>query len=128
MVSKDFTNMTSDKKFKCTLRSYVSIKTLMEKLGPAGMEEREFYFNSSPFDVVSINNINDLVSNVLGQYENSLGQANNGSNWIFKKLIRFNVSSTVIKSALGKSYIKLPVILERKKALVNIKNEDDRCF
>ena len=42
MVSKDFTNMTSDKKFKCTLRSYVSIKSLMEKLGPAGMEEREF--------------------------------------------------------------------------------------
>ena len=128
MVSKDFTNMTSDKKFKCTLKSYVSIKTLMEKLGPAGMEEREFYFNSSPFDVVSINNIDDLVSNVFGQYENSLSQANNGSNWRFKKLIRFNVSSTVIKSALGKSYIELPKVIQNKKATINIKNNDDKCF
>ena len=49
MIVKDFTTMASDKKFKCTLRSYVTIKTLMYRIiegedGPEE-EEREFYFN-----------------------------------------------------------------------------------
>ena len=40
----------------------------------------------------------------------------------------FTLSSTVIKSALGKSYIELPKVIQNKKATINIKNDDDKCF
>ena len=69
MIVKDFTTMASEKKFKCTLRSYVTIKTLLYRIietedGPEE-QERDFYFNSTPFDVVSINNISNIVNNVV---------------------------------------------------------------
>ena len=38
------------------------------------------------------------------------------------------VASTILKSALGKLYIPLPKVLQNKKAIVTIKNNDDRCF
>ena len=57
-----------------------------------------------------------------------LTQATGASNWIFRRIIKFTLSSTVIKSALGKSYIELPKVIQNKKATINIKNDDDRCF
>ena len=132
MIVKDFTTMASDKKFKCTLRSYVSIKTLMFRTieGDEGSEEeeRDFYFNSTPFDVVSMNNISNIVNNIVEQYMTSLTQATGASDWVFRRIIKFTLSSTVIKSALGKSYIELPKVIQNKKATINIKNDDDKCF
>ena len=124
--------MTSDKQFKCTLRSYVTIKTLMYRIiegedGPEE-EERDFYFNSTPFDVVSMNNISSIVNNLVEQYMTSLTQATGSSNWVFRRILKLTLSSTVIKSALGKSYIELPKVIQNKKATINIKNDDDKCF
>ena len=42
--------------------------------------------------------------------------------------LKFTVASTVLKSALGKSYIVLPKAIQNKKATINIKNDDDMCF
>ena len=131
-IEKDFTTMASDKKFKCTLRSYVTIKTLMFRIveGEDGAEEeeRDFYFNSTPFDVVSMNNISSIVNNLVEQYMTSLTQATGSSNWVFRRILKLTLSSTVIKSALGKSYIELPKVIQNKKATINIKNDDDKCF
>ena len=59
---------------------------------------------------------------------NSLTQATGASDWIFRRILKFTLSSTVIKSALGKSYIELPKVIQNKKDTTNIKNDDDRCF
>ena len=88
------------KKIKCTLRSYVPIKTLLYRIieGDDGPEEqeRDFYFNSTPFDVVSINNISNIVNNVVEGYMTHLTQATGASNWIFRQIVKLTLSSTVI--------------------------------
>ena len=109
MLLKDFENMTRDKKFKCSLRSFVSIKTLLAKQNDEEEEfEKDHYFNSIAFDVMALNNIPEIVNNIVQAYVISLEEAKIGSNWRFKCFLKFTVASSVIKSALGKSYIELP--------------------
>jgi len=51
-----------------------------------------------------------------------------GSNWRLKFVSRLEINTTSYKPLEGKSYIKLPPELEAKKAIINMKNEDNQCF
>ena len=51
-----------------------------------------------------------------------------GSDWFFKKVIRLEIH-TVEYNPLGcPSYIPLPDFIMRKKAIININNDDEKCF
>ena len=52
----------------------------------------------------------------------------NGSGWYFKKVISFEIHTVDYKPIKGSSFISLPVFIKRKNAIINIKNEDDKCF
>ena len=51
-----------------------------------------------------------------------------GSNWTFERVIRLEIHFVRWKPLRGSSWIALPPELEKKKALINIKNEDHMCF
>ena len=51
-----------------------------------------------------------------------------GSNWRLKSVEKLVMKTIAYKPLRGKSYIPLPPILASKKAIINIKNKDDRCF
>ena len=51
-----------------------------------------------------------------------------GSGWVFVKIIDLTLHTTTWKPLSGSSYIDLPKVLKDKHALVNMKNEDDKCF
>ena len=51
-----------------------------------------------------------------------------GSNWIFKKVIRLDVNFVRWKPLGGSAWIPLPAKLAHKKAVINMKNQDDFCF
>ena len=54
---------------------------------------------------------------------------NEGSGWIFDQVEYFDISIDPYEPISGKSYITLPSILELKKAIINVKNENDHeCF
>ena len=48
--------------------------------------------------------------------------------WRFEKVISLDIHFTVYDPLRGSSYIELPKSFQRKKAIVNIKNEDDDYF
>ena len=52
----------------------------------------------------------------------------NGSGWYFKEVISFEIHTVDYKPLKGSSFISLPVFIKRKNAIINIKNEDDKCF
>ena len=52
----------------------------------------------------------------------------NGSGWYFKEVISFEIHTVDYKPIKGSSFISLPVFIKRKNAIINIKNEDDKCF
>ena len=51
-----------------------------------------------------------------------------GSNWIFKKVIRLDVNFVRWKPLGGSAHIPLPAKLANKKAVINMKNQDEFCF
>ena len=53
---------------------------------------------------------------------------NEGSGWIFQNIdhLILNVDKNIPLN--GSSYIDLPKEIKTKKAVINVKNKDDRCF
>ena len=52
----------------------------------------------------------------------------NGSGWYFKELVHFEIHTVNFNPMRGSSYIPLPDWISRKKAIINIRNTDDKCF
>ena len=51
-----------------------------------------------------------------------------GTGWHFVKIINLQLHITRYTPLKGSSYIKLPKFLESKGAIINMKNDDDKCF
>ena len=51
-----------------------------------------------------------------------------GSNWQFASVVKLEINSFRYVPLRGRSYIPLPKKLTVKKAIINMKNEDDQCF
>ena len=52
----------------------------------------------------------------------------NGTGWYFKEVKRLEIHAVEYKPMKGSSYIPLPNFIMSKNAIINIKNEDDKCF
>ena len=51
-----------------------------------------------------------------------------GSNWRFHSVLRLDLHTVKYVPLGGSSYIPLSKFLAAKKAIINLKNEDDECF
>ena len=51
-----------------------------------------------------------------------------GSNWRFHSVLSLDLHTVKYVSLGGSSYIPLCKFLAAKKAIINLKNEDDECF
>ena len=62
------------------------------------------------------------IGEVLANFQQS------GSNWVFVKVNQLQIHMADWKPISGSSYIPLPAKIKNKKAVINIKNEDNQCF
>ena len=51
-----------------------------------------------------------------------------GSGWTLERVISLTVHIVHFQPLIGNSYIKLPDYIAKKKAVLNIQNEDDKCI
>ena len=51
-----------------------------------------------------------------------------GSGWVFVKIIDLTLHTTEWDPLKASSYIDLPKVLKNKHAIINMKNEDNKCF
>ena len=51
-----------------------------------------------------------------------------GSNWVFHSIEKLELNTVKYKPLSASSYIKLPKELADKKAIINMKNDDNECF
>ena len=54
--------------------------------------------------------------------------AQEGSNWVIDFAIKLDLNVATYQPVRGRSYIPLPAKLANKKAIINVKNNDDLCF
>jgi hypothetical protein len=53
---------------------------------------------------------------------------NQGSGWVFEKVIQLDILIDKYVPLRGSSHIPLPNFLAKKKAIINVQNNDDECF
>ena len=51
-----------------------------------------------------------------------------GSGWVFVEVENLTLHTSIWDPLKGSSYIDLPKVLKNKKAIINMKNEDNKCF
>src|SRR5467141_709955 len=66
--------------------------------------------------------MNRHINGMIDRYTNQ------GSGWVINRIMRHFISVNKYLPLAAKSYIKLPPIIQNKKATINIKNKDNKCF
>ena len=69
--------------------------------------------------------LKEMIKEILGTL---ITYEKKGSGWYFKEVIRLEIHIVEYKPIRGGSYIPLPEFIQKKNAIINIKNEDEQCF
>ena len=106
----------------------IKIKVVLKKYKPNGeMEFRPVYFNSSTKRVINHRfSLEDAFQEILYRIDDWI---NERSGWIVGLIKSQYINISSYKPLSGSSYVKLPAEFKSpKKGLINIKNNDQKCF
>ena len=100
---------------------------MLKEYKPNGeIEFRSVYFNSTTKRVINHKFSLENTFQVLYRIDNWI---NEGSGWIVELIESQYINISTYRPLSGSSYVKLPAELRSsKKGLINIKNNDQKCF
>ena len=92
-------------------------------------DQDEAYFHSDTHSNLESTNTNKIFNESKEKMLEGISiYQNNGSGWYLKEVNNLEIHTNEIKNIKGKSYLPLPDWIMRKKAILNIKNKDNKCF
>ena len=118
----DLLNITKGFKYQIT------VKVLLKKYKHNGeIEFSAVYFNSSTKTIISRRyKLDQSFQEILNRID---AWINRGSGWIIELIESQYINISTYRPLVGSSYIDLPIELKHpKKELINIKNNDQKCF
>ena len=118
-------------KNKQGLKIRMSLSCVLEKLkhDTGEKERKEPHFSSKQEVIFQETNLEKTYERMTNKIVESFVKfQNEGSGWIFKGIKKLELFVSKYKVIGGSSYIPLSEYLRRKKAIVNIKNHDTKCF
>ena len=88
------------------------------------------YFHSLVETITESSDLSDILNTMTGIILEKIQQfQNNGSGWVFENVESFDINIDPFEPLSGSSYISLPKNLEDKKAIINVRNENDHeCY
>ena len=112
------------------IKFYITLKVKMKKEKEDGTIYAEPYFSSSTMTVTNKDQIlekivvaEEVISTRIGEW------LSEGSGWIVEEILNHYINVASYIPLRGNSYIPLPEELRNsKKGLINLKNEDNKCF
>ena len=110
-----------------------NIKTILYLyvLMTQGERMEEFAFHSKGLKLILMEtDENEIYDEMVEEIEEEMQKAIAavGSGWRFKKVIKLVLHTTRWEPLYGSSYMPLDSYLANKKALINMQNEDEKCF
>ena len=86
-------------------------------------------FHSKPEVNLEGTDVDDLYNTMVDRVLEAMATfQRDGSNLTFKSIICLEIHTVAYEPLKGNSYISLPPKLAQKKAIINMKNEDNKCF
>ena len=87
------------------------------------------YFNSDTYINLESTDVKVILrKSIIDILEKLYGFQLSGSGWYFKEVIQLEIHTTKFDPMKGSSCIPLPDWIMRKKAIVSIRNKDNKCF
>ena len=80
-----------------------------------GTDENDIY-------IIMTDTILERIANLIN------GSSDGGSDWAFYKIIKLELHTVSYRPLRGNTWIPLPKELADKKAIINMKNKDNKCF
>ena len=80
--------------------------------------------------ILESTDIYEIYEEMIDEIEEEIQKVENahGSGWVFVEVENLTLHTVIWDPLKASSYIKLPKELKNKKAIINMKNEDDKCF
>ena len=104
-------------------------KILYDKDGIKSIETEKAYFASETLVNTRSSNEEKLVDKCFGSIDAKITIfTRDGSDWVLKEAVQLEIHTVEFNPTKGSSYIDLPKWIKDKKAIINIKNKDDKCF
>ena len=108
----------------------VCLMEKMEKLSKKSLTiQSKAYFQSDTHINLESSDVDKILFEVIKTILEKIEiYQQNGSGWYFKEVTSLEIHTDEYKPMKGGSYIPLPDWIMRKKAIVSIRNSDDKCF
>ena len=85
--------------------------------------------NTSTKELFAADDLEDLLSLAFEELQKRIDKfESKGSGWAIHKLLQLNVHIDQLDPLRASSYIPTPQYIAAKKAVVNVKNNDNACF
>ena len=100
------------------------------KNNPSGLAKTtEAYFRSDVMTILSAHAIDAAVQKAFSDIEKRIEKwAREGSGWTVTKVLNVYLDFAKYTPLKGSSYLDLPDKLKSKKAIINVKNNDQKCL
>ena len=87
------------------------------------------YFSSKPYTILSQHDIENAKEEGHQRIDSQIDKwTKEGSGWVVNRVICLYVNIAKYQPLKGSSYIELPKYLKNKKAIVNVRNNDNKCL
>ena len=97
--------------------------------GFEGYREDGAYFRTNTRKILDSTNFESIVKDNINKINLDIDKyQQNGSGWAFDSIKKLEINLVDYSPTKGSSYIDLPPWIKLKKAIINIKNKDDKCF
>ena len=91
--------------------------------------EDKAYFHSETYINLESTDVKEILIKVISYIMEKIEiYQNSGSGWYFREIIHLEIHTVDYNPMRGSSYIPLPDWIVRKKAIVSIRNQDEKCF
>ena len=119
----------SNRNIKTILYLHVIMK--MQQPGEPNPRIEKFAFHSKGLKLIlEGTDENDIYDEMVEEIMEEINKAEmaEGSGWVFVNVEKLVLHTTRWDPVNAGSYIELPPALKNKKAIINMKNQDDKCF
>ena len=125
----DFLNNHKNIKFRLVLVCILEKQEYNKKDGITNIITTKAYFNSETLKNLRFSDREKLLETCFESIDAKIvSYTSDGSKWYLKEIVQLEIHTTEHNPTKGSSYIDLPKWIKDKKAIINIKNRDDKCF
>ena len=103
---------------------------VMVREGSGGVQRVDFPFHSAIKIILENTDVEEVFNEMVDEIETAIQKAENaeGSGWMLESITDIKLHTAKWDPLNAGSYMELPTNLKNKKAIINMKNQDDECF